>query len=127
LVTVSVRKVARTRNHPEIQQVILYQCADGVYLFPCTSLDDGFSNGDEWYENLESAESICHSEYGILSEDWQIISDPLEHCQQDWVEPVRVVGRDKGKPQWGRFEKLFDGVWKEIELIEREWRCKQEG
>ncbi len=120
-----MRKVATTRHHPDIRQVILYQCANGVYLFPCTSLDDGFANGDQWYEDLESAESFCLSEYGILSEDWRIIPDPLEHCQQDWIEPVRVIGRDKGKPQWGRFEKLVGGVWQEIELIEGKWRCQQ--
>ena len=122
-----MRKVARTRYHPHIRQLILYQNVDGVYLFPCTSLNDGFANADQWYENLESAESVCCSEYGILGEDWNNISDPLEHCQHDWIEPVRIVGRDRGNPQWDRLEKLVDGVWKEIELIEGEWVFKQEG
>jgi hypothetical protein len=96
-------------------------------LFLCTSLEDGFANGDEWYENLESAESVCRSEYGILDEDWQNIPDPLKHCQQDWIESVRVVGRDKGKPQWGRLEKLIDGEWKAIELVEEKWVFKTDG
>jgi hypothetical protein len=121
-----VRKIAKTKHQSEIKQVILYQCAEGVYLFPCTELDDGFANGDEWYDSLDSAEEHCHSEYGILSENWQSIPDPLEDCQQDWVEPVRVVGRDRGEPQWGRLEKLLDGAWKEIELIERKWIYKEE-
>lgn len=119
-----MRKIAKTKHQSEIKQVILYQCTEGVYLFPCTALDDGFANGDEWYDSLESAEEACHSEYGILSEDWQSIPDPLEYCQHDWIDPVRVVGRDRGKPQWGRLEKLLDGGWKEIELIERKWMYK---
>jgi hypothetical protein len=113
-----------TKYRSEIKQVILYQCADGVYISPCTELDDGFANGDEWYESLESAEEACHSEYGILGEDWQPIPDPFEYCQQDWIEPVRVVGRDRGELQWGRFEKLLDGAWKEIELVEQKWIYK---
>jgi biofilm protein TabA len=120
-----MRKVAKTRIHPNIRQVILHQTADGVYLFPCTSLDDGFAIGDEWYENLESAESVCCDQYGILREDWRNIPDSLEHCQQDWIEPVRGVGRDKGNPQWGRLEKRVNGVWKEIQLSEGKWVCQQ--
>jgi biofilm protein TabA len=122
-----MRKVARTRHHLDIKQVILHQNADGVYLFPCTSLDDGFANGDEWYKDFESAELVCRSEYGILSEDWQNIPDPLEHCQQDWIESVRVVGRDQGKPQWGRFEKRVNDAWKEIELVKGKWVFKTDG
>jgi hypothetical protein len=98
-----------------------------LYLFPCTSLDDGFASGDQWYDSIESAEESCHSEYGILSEDWHSIPDPLEYCQQDWIEPVKIVGRDRGEPKWGRLEKLVDGAWKEIELIEGKWIYKQEG
>jgi hypothetical protein len=119
-----MRKIAKTKHQSEIKQVILYQCTEGVCLFPCTALDDGFANGDEWYDSLESAEETCHSEYGILSEDWLVIPDPLESCQHDWIDPVRVVGRDREKLQWGRLEKLVDGGWKEIELIERKWIYK---
>lgn len=123
-----MRKVARTKHHPEIRQVILYQCADGIYLFLCTSLEDGFASGDQWYEDLEIAESACFDHYGITDTDWQSIPDPLEHCQQDWIEPVRVVGRNSGNPQWGRLEKLVDGTWQEIELIEEKWiiSCERE-
>ncbi len=116
-----MRKIAKTQHHPDIRQVIIDQSADGVYLFPCTSLDDGFVIGDEWYENLEDAELACLAEYGIGHADWQTIPDPLEHCQQDWIEPVRVIGRDQGKPQWGRLEQLVEGRWQEIKLVDGKW------
>jgi hypothetical protein len=45
----------------------------------------------------------------------------LEYCQQDWIEPVRVIGRNEGQPQWGRLEKLVDGRWQEIELVDGKW------
>jgi hypothetical protein len=121
-----MRKVAKTRHHLQIRQVILYQDTEGVYLFPCTSLEDGFANGDHWYESLESAEAACQSEYGILREDWQSIPDPLEHCQHDWIQPVRVLGRDQGTPKWGRLERLVEGQWQEIQLTEGEWRYLKE-
>jgi hypothetical protein len=119
-----MRRVARTKCHPDVLQVILYQCPDGIYLFYCSSVDDGFAMGDEWYEDLESAESVCLNEYGINSDDWEIIPEPLEYCQHDWIEPVRVIGRDRGKPQWGCLEKLIDGLWKPIELVEGKWVYK---
>jgi hypothetical protein len=34
-----------------------------------------------------------------------------ENCQPDWIEPVRVKGREIAKPEWGIFEKLIDGKW----------------
>ena len=119
-----MRKIAIAKNHSRIRQVILYQDENGVYLFPCTSLEDGFAEGDQWYEDLETAESVCMSEYGITNDDWQHIPDPVEYCLHDWVEPVRVVEVNTGKPQWGQLEKLTDGVWKEIEQREGQWVCK---
>jgi hypothetical protein len=120
-----MRKIAKTKHHPDIRQVIIDQSADGVYLFPCASLDDGFAIGDQWYESLEDAELACLAEYGIVHEDWRVIPDPLAHCQQDWIEPVRVIGRNQGNPQWGRLEKLVDGQWLEIELVDGQWVHKR--
>jgi hypothetical protein len=116
-----MRKIAKTQQHPDIRQVIIDQSADGFYVFPCASLDDGFAIGDQWYESLEDAELACLAEYGIVHTDWQVIPDALEYYQQDWIEPVRVIGRNQGQPQWGRLEKRVDGRWQEIELVDGKW------
>lgn len=68
-----VRKVAKTRNHTEIKQVILYDSGSGVYLFPYTSLEDGFAIGDEWYETLEMAQESCNEQYEITAQVWKVI------------------------------------------------------
>jgi peptidyl-tRNA hydrolase len=49
--------------------------------------------------------------YGIRSEDWSVIKDPLPGCQDDWISPVRVKARDNGAPEWGKFERLENGKW----------------
>ena len=116
-----MRKIARTRNHPGIKQVILYESESGVYLFPCTSVEDGFAVGDEWYKTLEIAESVCREEYGITKRDWEMIPDPPEDCQHDWIASVRVVGSNIGNPRRGRLEKQVDGQWIEIERVDGKW------
>lgn len=116
-----MRKIAKTRNHSQIKQIILYDCDRGVYLFPCTSLEDGFAIGDEWYETLEIAEETCSKEYGITENDWNIIPDPPEGCQQDWIAPVRVISRNTENPHWVRLKKQVNGRWMEIELENGKW------
>lgn len=39
------------------------------------------------------------------------LEDPLPYCQHDAFVPVRVKGRNIGKPEWGKFEVLRDGSW----------------
>ncbi|MBD2181643.1 hypothetical protein H6S82_21405 [Planktothrix sp. FACHB-1355] len=121
-----MRKVAESKNHPEIEQVILYEpeLDEGVYAFPRTSLNDGFAIGDIFYQNWQDAEESCEQEYGISKDDWKVIPDPLPNCQQDWIAPVRVIGRNTGTPQWGKLEKLIDGKWVEIELLDGMWAEK---
>ena len=82
---------------------MVHDCRDGVYLFEFDIIDDGSSLGDYWFENLELAFESCKEDYGITRNEWKQIPDPLEHCQQDRIEPVRVVGRSTGNPQWGQF------------------------
>ena len=93
---------------------MIHDCDDGVFLFEYDILEDGLCIGDTWFENLDEAFESCKEDYGVDRENWTQISDPLEHCQQDWIEPVRIVGRPIGDPQWGRFEKLVGGEWIEI-------------
>ena len=51
----------------------------------------------------------------IDEKGWIDIEDPLPYCQHDAFLPVRVKGRDTGKPQWGKLEILKDGKWMDYE------------
>ena len=107
-----MRKLATVKNnHPTVKQVMIYESEDGVYVFPFDSLEDGSAIGDEWYQSLSEADSMCENEYGIGANDWKYIDDPLDGCQHDWIMPVRIKGRDIGKPEWGRFERFENDVW----------------
>jgi hypothetical protein len=120
-----MRKVAAVRGDPDVARLVLYATRDCVYVFPCASDHDGSAFGDEWFETLGEAEQACKERYGVGAADWTDIEDPRPHCQHDWIEPVRVVGRDKGSPQWGRFERLEDGAWVEIERIDDVWQARR--
>lgn len=117
-----MRKIARVGKHPSVARLILCESVDGVYVFPCGSTVDGSALGDEWYASLQEAEDACNERYGVNPADWELIDDPLPGCQHDWVDPVRVVGRDEGSPQWGRFERLEGGAWVELERQNGEWQ-----
>jgi len=111
-----MRKVAVTRtNNSVVKRVIVHECKEGVYVFRCSSLEDGSATGDWWYESVADAEDACRDDFGIGPDDWEYIDDPLEGCQQDWIAPVRVKGRNTGQPQWGQYERLEEGVWKDVE------------
>jgi hypothetical protein len=111
-----MRKLAPTRiADTGVAQCMLYECDDGIYLFPFATLEDGSAMGDQLFQLLEEAECYCEQEFGILATDWQQIGDPLPDCQHDWIAPVRVKGRPEGKPQWGVFEWLVNGEWQEFQ------------
>ena len=42
-----------------------------------------------------------------------MLGDPPPGGQHDSFLPVRVKGRDAGKPEWGKYEILRDGEWVE--------------
>jgi hypothetical protein len=110
-----MRKVATLKNdYPNVMRVMIHQAKGDVYLYSYSSMIDGFCDSDEWYKSVEEADEICKNEYGIGLEEWQIIDDPMEGCQGDWIEPVRIKGRNTGNPEWGKFERLANGVWKEF-------------
>jgi len=102
--------------HPYARRAILYDSGGwGVYVFACATDEDGSATGDEWYVSVSEAIAACQRDYGIQPEDWRIIPDPPDGCQDDWIAPVRVRGRVDGNPQWGILERRGpDGVWREI-------------
>ena len=94
---------------------MIHETDGGVYLFGYHSLEDGPAAFDKWFETITEAELAARETYDIKGGDWQMIPDPQENCQQDWIAPVRVKGRDTGNPQWGVFERLEQGEWKRVD------------
>jgi len=97
----------------DVKRLMIYDSEDGVYLFGYDKEIDSSAIWDNWFEKVDYAIEASQ-EYGVDQNDWQEIPDPLENCQHDWIEPVRVKGRNIGKPEWGKFEKLVNGEWIEI-------------
>ena len=97
------------QQNSEIVRLMIYDSEDGVYLFGYDSEIDSSALWDYWFENIDDAYESCLEDYGITKSDWKEIPDPLENCQHDWIQPVRIKGRNIGNPEWGKFEKLIDG------------------
>ncbi len=107
-----MRKVARVKAPDSgVRWVIVHETEEGVYVFPCTSDDDGSATRDDWFPSPEEADDACAEAYGVEAADWRSVGDPSPGCQQDWVSPVRLAGRATGHPRWGEFERLVDGSW----------------
>ncbi len=106
-----MRLIANIKNVSDFKRAMLYQCKDGCYIFLYDKDEDCSCKHDYLQDDLEIAKEFCKEEYGINYDDWVKISDPQVDCQDDWIAPVRVKGREKGKPQWGEFEKLDNGKW----------------
>lgn len=98
----------------DFKRLMLYDSADGVYLFAYQSMYDCDSDGDEWYENVAQAKTTAEEKYNVTQANWEQIGDPLPYCQHDWIAPVRVKGRHEGKPEWGQMEMFVDGAWKPL-------------
>lgn len=106
-----MRLITNLPSHPEYKRLMLHQAEQGVFLFLYNTQIDAPCVGDLWFEDLASAYECTAREFGISDQDWEIIPDPLPNCQDDFIHPVRVKGRDKGSPVWGRFETLENGEW----------------
>ena len=101
----------------EIKKLMIYDTGSGVYLFFYKSVcEDDESFADEWYENINAAINAA-KRYGVYDDEWKIIDDPMDDCQHDIISPIRVKGRGEGKPQWGKYEKLVNGVWVSISKV----------
>ena len=97
-----------------VRKVMLYETGGGVYLFEYDSPDAVISSSDRFYDRPED----LHEEWdGLIGErGWIGIGDPLPDCQHDAFIPLRVKGRDTGRPEWGKWETLRDGEWVDCEL-----------
>ena len=96
-------------NGDSIYKIMLYETKEGIYLFEYCSPDAVQCSADRLYD---SSEDLYEDWNELIDEKgWIQIDDPLPDCQHDAFLPIRVKGRDTGKPEWGKFEMLKDGKW----------------
>ena len=92
----------------EIFKVMVYETAkEGVYVFLYDSPEAQICVADEWYESVSAATG----KWDNYVKHWNVIGDPLLNCQDDCILPIRIKGRNVGKPEWGAYEVLVDGNW----------------
>jgi hypothetical protein len=94
----------------------MYARDGDCYLFLSRSEEDAGAFADEWYSSIDDAERVALDRFGVTRAMWIEVPDPLPGCQADWIQPVRVVGRDEGRPEWGRLERLVDGEWRPFDV-----------
>jgi hypothetical protein len=103
----------------DIVRLMIYKSDEGVYLFGFDDLADNGSKSDNLFKDLEEALEFCQENYNADNDRWIDIQDPQTNCQHDWIERVRIRGKEKGKPEWGQFEQLIKGRWTEILKAEK--------
>lgn len=93
-----------------IYKVMIYETpGKGVYTYYYTDRNAIFCSYDSYSGDLETAVEEFTDE--LDERGWIEIDDPLPDCQHDCILPIRVKGRNTGKPQWGKFEILSNGQW----------------
>ena len=110
-----LREPLKRDGENNIFKIMLFETEEGVYLFEYSSPDAVLCSSDLFYESPEE----LYEDWNARIDDrgWITIDDPLPDCQQDAFIPVRVKGRDTGKPEWGKYETLQDGKWVEFTLV----------
>lgn len=93
---------------------MIHQTEGGVYLFIYEIEEDGGCSADLWFETIADALDAARDDYGVNPDAWVEIPDPPEFCQQDWIAPAKIPGRETGNPQWGKLEVFKDGKWVKI-------------
>ncbi|RAK63223.1 hypothetical protein [Hymenobacter edaphi] len=107
-----MRQIARVpRPTINIVRLMIYHDGVGAYLFGFDTLVDAGCRWDEWYETAEDAQGAAEHNYGVGPADWQPIPDPLPHCYETCIAPVRPKGSPDGNPQHGRLETLVNNEW----------------
>ena len=95
-----------------IYKIMLYETEEGVYLFEYDSPDAVQCASDTFYETMEDVPAWDEL---IDERGWIQLPDPLPYCQHDAFVPLRVKGRDTGRPAWGKYEILIEGQWRDYE------------
>ena len=99
-------------DNRDIYKIMLFESKEGLYLFEYNSPDAIQCSADRMYDSLED----LYGDWNDLIDErgWIDMDDPLPYCQHDAFIPVRVKGRDIGKPEWGKYEMLKGGKWVEF-------------
>ena len=92
-----------------VYKVMIHTDDDGTYVYLFNSKMTQISFMDEWYEDVMDA--LDEWDARVIPNSWVEIDDPIEGCQYDAVLPIRVKGRNVGKPQWGKYEQFVNGCW----------------
>ena len=100
-------------NETEFKKIMIYEAGhEEVYIFYYDTWIDAPSIRDDLFSTYNEAEELCWIKYNIKPSDWIDISDPMIGCQQDFISPVRVSGRNTNNPEFGKFEMLkYNGDW----------------
>ena len=94
-----------------IRKILLYEKEAGeTYVFLYANGSSQICCADEWYPSLQDALSVWDA---VPHSNWIMIDDPIPGCQDDAMDPIRIKGRAEGKPEWGKYEILVSGVWRE--------------
>ena len=97
-------------------KIMLYKTEKDLWLFEYSSPDAVLCSSDRCYDSLED----LFDDWNDLIDErgWIELDDPLPYCQHDAFIPLRVKGRDSGKPEWGIYETLKDGKWAEFKPVQ---------
>lgn len=104
-----LRKPLKCNRKDSIYKIMLHQTREGVFLYQYCSADAVQSSFDVWYPDAESVYEDWNDE--LDENGWIDMDDPLPDCQHDAFLPIRVKGRNTGKPEWGKLEILQNGEW----------------
>ena len=108
-----LKEPLKRKDGDPVFKIMLYKTGEGCYLFEYCSPDAVLCSSDRWYDSLEDLQEEWDS---LIDErGWTELEDPLPDCQHDAWNPIRVKGRNIGKPEWGKYETLKDGEWIEFQ------------
>ncbi len=101
----------RNASGNPVIKIMVYESEEGIFLFAYDRADAQMCCFDYQYESLKDLYEEWNER--IDQRGWTGIEDPLDGCQHDAFLPIRIKGRDIGKPEWGTWEILENGKWVE--------------
>ncbi|WP_405252949.1 hypothetical protein [Dokdonia sp. Asnod3-C12] len=111
-----MRKIVNlTKPKGSIVRLMIFNDDYGTYLFGYKKNEDCAAEWDEWYETENDAMTSVSKNYGVKKLEWKEIPNPEPNCQHDRINPVRIKGREKEKPEHGKLERLVNGKWIKFE------------
>ncbi|MFC3355485.1 hypothetical protein [Sphingobacterium zeae] len=111
-----MRKVVFQNIEEKTKKLMLCQTNGGVYLFGYYNLQDASADWDHFFCNMDDAIESCLEDYDVNKEDWITIEDQPKNCQQDFIIPTRIKGREAGKPVFGHLQQFVKGQWVDNEI-----------